>query len=380
MHKVLFYPVGNGDTSQIVLSNGKRILFDFRHLKRTEDGKGPEINLRQQLLSELAAEGKTSFDVVAFTHGDKDHIENSTEFFELRHAKKYQGNDRIKIDCLWVPAAMILETATNDKQGDEFVIWRQEARYRLKEGTGIRVFSKPDKLKQWFEDLNDSKVTLETRKHLITDAGCVVPGFSLAKDGVEFFCHSPFVKHVDEGEDLRNDAALIFNVRFQVGTSVFDYLAVGDSTWEVLEDIVSITRAHKNQSRLQWDIYNIPHHCSYLALSDTKGEKETTPKPLIAELLRMGRQGAYLVSSSNEIGTSKEAYDQTQPPHIQAKKCYERYLDEVKGGRFVVTMQYPTASAPKPVSFKIEELGVSLESTSAIGAPYVISKPTPRAG
>ena len=43
-HKVIFYPVGNGDTSQIVLENGKRILFDFRHLLKTENGEGPEIN------------------------------------------------------------------------------------------------------------------------------------------------------------------------------------------------------------------------------------------------------------------------------------------------------------------------------------------------
>ena len=122
MHKITFYPVGNGDTSQIVLDNGKRILFDYRHLKKTENGEGPEIDLKGRLKDELKRAERSSFDVVAFTHGDKDHIENSTEFFELRHAPKYQGNGRIKIEELWVPAAMILETATNDQQSDEFVI------------------------------------------------------------------------------------------------------------------------------------------------------------------------------------------------------------------------------------------------------------------
>ena len=28
-HNILFYPVGNGDTSQIILENGKRLLFDY---------------------------------------------------------------------------------------------------------------------------------------------------------------------------------------------------------------------------------------------------------------------------------------------------------------------------------------------------------------
>jgi hypothetical protein len=376
-HKVIFYPVGNGDTSQIVLENGKRILFDFRHLKRTENGEGPEINLKDRLKDELKKANKTSFEVVAFTHGDKDHIENSTEFFELRHAAKYQGDGRIKIETLWVPAAMILETATNDDQSSEFVIWRQEARYRFKEGKGIRVFSKPDMLKAWLEE-ND--LTVESRKGMITDAGQLVPDFTLGTDGVEFFCHSPFIKHVDEGDDLRNDAALIFNVRFHQGSGTYDYLAVGDSQWSVLEDIVRTTKDHGNDDRLEWDLYNIPHHCSYLALSDEKGDTETTPKPLIKELLQKGKDGAYLVSSSAPILDTKEGREQTQPPHIQAKKCYLRYLDEVGGTKFLVTMEEPNGTKPEPLEFKIDTNGISLDRKIVSAAAIITSSPAPRAG
>ena len=220
------------------------------------------------MTDELKKARKDSFDVVAFSHGDKDHIENSIDFFELRYAKKYQGDGRIKIDELWVPAAMILETATNDEQSDEFVVWRQEARFRLKEGNGIRVFSKPEKLKDWLEA---NELTLESRRHLITDAGQVVPGFSLGVDGVEFFCHSPFIKHVDEGEDLRNPASLVFNVRFQIGANTFDYLAIADSEWLVLEEIVEITKYHQtfpapsesHFRRVIWCINNITPSIDY---------------------------------------------------------------------------------------------------------------------
>lgn len=376
-HRVVFYPVGNGDTSQIILENGKRLLFDFRHCKKTENGEGPEINLAERLRAELKEANRNDFDVVAFTHGDKDHIENSTEFFELRHATKYQGNGRIKIKTLWVPAAMILECGTNDDQSSEFVIWRQEARHRLIKGEGIRVFSKPDKLKAW---LNDNGLTLDSRRHLITDAGCLVPEFSIASDGVEFFCHSPFIKHVDGGDDLRNAAALIFNVRFRQGGQDFDYLAIGDSDWCVLEDIVQTTKYHKNMDRLAWDLYNIPHHCSYLALSDDKGADETIPKPLIKELLLQGKPGAYLVSSSAPIPDSKEAYDQPQPPHIQAKKCYQRYLREVGGAKFLVTMEEPNASKPDPLTFKVESSGISLDRKLASAAAVITSSRAPRAG
>lgn len=379
MHEVIFYPVGNGDTSQIVLENGKRILFDYRHLKSSEDGKGPEINLKDRLKDELKRAKKDSFDVVAFSHADKDHIENSTEFFELQYAQKYQGEGRIKIPELWVPAAMILETATNGDQGEEFIIWRQEARYRLKKGEGIRVFSKPDKLKNWLEE---NGLTVESRKHLITDAGQIVPGFTLADDGVEFFCHSPYIKHIDGEEDvLRNPASLVFNVRFRVGSNTYDYLSVGDTEWEVLEDIVNTTKFHKNDDRLGWNLFNIPHHCSYLALSDTKGETETIPKPKLKELLLCGKEGAYIVSSSKPILDTKEGREQLQPPHIQAKKCYERYLKEVEGAKFLVTMEEPNGLHPEPTVFKIENNGISRAVkvvTSA--ASSLISNPAPKAG
>lgn len=376
-HRIIFYPVGNGDTSQIILKNGKRILMDYRHQKKSEDGAGPEINLKARLEQELKDAGRDYFDVVAFTHGDKDHIENSTEFFELLHAAKYQGEGRIKINTLWVPAAMILETAANDEQSSDFVIWRQEARHRLKEGKGIRVFSKPAKLRDW---LDENGLTLESRRHLITDAGQLAPDFKLMSDGVEFFCHSPFVKHVDEGDDLRNDASLIFNVRFLENGNTYDYLAVGDSTWSVLEDIVKTTKAHGNMDRLAWDLHNIPHHCSYKALSDEKGEYETKAKPGVEEILQAGKDGAYLVSSSAPILDTKEGREQIQPPHIQAKKCYDHYRKKVGGAKFLVTMEEPNATKPEPLEFKVDNLGVSLSRTAISAVGLIISKPAPRAG
>lgn len=377
MHKMIFYPVGNGDTSQIVLENGKRILLDYRHLSKSEDDEGPEINLKAQLQRELAAARKNSFDVVALTHGDEDHICGSTDFFELRHAAKYQGGSRILIDELWVPAAMILEEGEHSDRGSEFVIWRQEARFRLREGKGIRVFSKPNKLKAW---LANNGLPLESRRHLITDAGQIAPGFSLADDGVEFFCHSPFIKHVDGGDDLRNDCSLIFNIRFASGSNTFDYLAVGDSTWSVLEDIVDTTLYHKNNDRLAWDLFNIPHHCSYKALSDDKGLHETVPKLKVDHILRQGREGSYIVSSSCPIEDTDEGRARVQPPHIQARKCYQRYLREIDGGRFLVTMEEPTTTKPEPIVFLIAESGISIEKVIKSAPAVITSDRPPRAG
>lgn len=382
-HQVIFYPVGNGDTTQIVLAEGRRVLFDFCHRSRADGDDVPEIDLKSRLKEDLKAADRDYFDVVAFTHADLDHIQGSTEFFELQHAKKYQGEGRIKIRELWVPAAMLLEEADKDHQTEEFVLLRQEARHRLLEGKGILVFSKPKTLMEWLAPLLKARGESTTaRDHLFIDAGTIVPGFTLTQDGVEFFCHSPFIKHCDDGDIIRNSAALVFNVRFRAAGAHYDYLEVGDATWEDLEDIVRTTKYHKNDDRLAWDLYNIPHHCSYLALNEEgqKGQKETEPKPLVKELLLAGKADAYIVSCSKPIPDVKASYEQTQPPHIQARKAYERYLKEVGGRKFLVTMEEPNANKPEPIVFEISSGGVTWKRSASIGAPAILVSRPPRAG
>lgn len=381
-HQVTFYPVGNGDTTQLIMAGGRRVLFDFCHREKGEDADAPEIDLKKQLKDELAAAERDYFDVVAFTHADNDHIQGSTEFFELQHAQCYQGDDRIKIRELWVPAAMLLEEAERDQQSDEFVILRQEARHRLLEGKDILVFSKPPALMDWLEPkLKERGESASARDHLFVDAGTLVPGFTLGVDGVEFFCHSPFIKHCDEGDIVRNSAALVFNVRFNADGENYDYLEVGDAEHGDLEDIVEITRYHGNDDRLAWDLFNIPHHCSYKALSDDKGDDETEPTDLVKDLLRMGKSDAYIVSCSKPIPDDREAYKQKQPPHIQARKSYERYLKEIGGRKFLVTMEEPNGYKPEPITFDIEKGGVTwARAATALGAASIITSRPPRAG
>lgn len=381
MHQVIFYPVGNGDTTQIVLSKGRRVLLDFCHRGKSEDDDTPEIDLKKRLREDLDAADRDYFDVVAFTHADLDHIQGSTEFFELQHAKKYQGDGRIKIRELWVPAAMLLEDVDRDSQTEEFALLRREARHRLLEGKDILVFSKPKALADWLEPLLVARGEAKSaRDHLFIDAGTIVPGFSLLADGVEFFCHSPFIKHCDEGDIIRNSAALVFNVRLDADGELYDYLEVGDAEYCDLEEIVSITKFHKNDDRLAWDLFNIPHHCSYRALNDEKGERETTPTPLVKELLLLGKADAYIVSCSKPVPDNKAAYEEVQPPHIQARKAYERYLKEVGGRKFLVTMEEPNATKPEPIVFEVGKAGVTWTRSASIGAPGILVSRPPRAG
>ena len=383
-HKIIFYPVGNGDTCQIVLANGRRVLFDFCHLRTAENEDDPRIDLKDRLSKELGDANRDNFDVVAITHGDTDHISGCTDFFYFDHAQKYQDKGRIKISELWVPASLLIESVERDKLSIEFAILRKEARYRLLEGKGIRVFSKPKRLMdEWLRQaLKDKGESENARDHLFVDAGTLVNGFDIAADGIEFFCHSPFIKHCDQGDELRNEASLIFNVRIRLGNADYDFMQIGDSTWEVLEDIVDITKKKNREDRLRWNLFNIPHHCSYLALSDEKGGKETLPKTLVVELLLYGKKDAYLISSSNPIPDNNEMYEAIQPPHIQTKNAYETFCKKIQGRRFLVTMEEPNSSKPEPIVFEITSGGISwIKALSTIAiTPTILGAKPPRAG
>lgn len=382
MATVKFYPVGNGDTSLITLKNGKHILMDYRQHSSATDSTKPQFDIASDIKKTLLDAKKDRLEVLAFTHADKDHIEGSTEFFHLEHAIKYQGDGRIKIDQLWVPAAMLLESVDRDKLSSEFAIWRSEARYRLKNKTGIRVFSQPDELVKLIESW---QMNIDELSDLIVDAGTIVDTFSLENDNVEFFVHSPFMKYCEEAgkkvKKVRNQASLIFNIRFNEGGEVFDFLAIGDSEWEVLEDIVSITKYYKNEDRLRWDLLNIPHHCSYLALSDEKGDNETEPKEKVAELLLLGNKDAYMICSSNSFDEStSEALKSTQPPHLQAKRCYERYLRDVNGRSLIVTMENESKTKPKPVIIEFTSSGLSKRNYKMTAALVTAAATPARAG
>lgn len=376
MHSVTFYPVGNGDTSLIETKNGKFILMDFYQTSNSTDKAKPEFDVDAALRAKLAAANRDYFDVVAFTHADRDHINGSTEFFHLEHAKKYQGGGRIFINELWVPAAMLLETADNNSQSEEFVIWRQEARHRLKNKTGIKVFSNPEGL----TDLITSwEMTVDDLAEFIIDAGTVLGTFTLQRDGVEFFVHSPFMKHCDEGgEDIkrvRNGASLVFNVRFNADGQIYDYLAIGDSEAHVLEDIVNITQLKNRHDRLQWDLFNIPHHCSYLALAESgnKGTSTTEPIEKVKELLKMGKTDSYVICSSEAFKAGKEAEEAVQPPHIQARRTYETYLKTVGGRKFIVTGEHGGTKQPVPVIVQIQKSGLSIKAIAAATSAAVMT-------
>ena len=377
MHKLTFFPLGNADCCLIDLDNGTKLLVDFANMRDPEDEDDLRCDLVSLLKADLEEVERDTYEVVAFTHLDEDHFKGATDFFWLDHAKKYQGSDRIKINTLWVPAAVITETSLEHQEAK---ILQKEARHRFKEGAGIRVFSRPEKLRDWCKK---NRVSFEDRKDLITDAGQLIPDFSLFEDGIEFFVHSPFAKRLNDREvEDRNENSLVFQATFRIGAVDTKVLFLADTTHENLAEIVSITRdTKKRPERLQWDVAKLPHHCSYLSLGPEKGEDKTEPDEDVAWLWgSQGQSGAIIVSTSNPIPKKGSAEDNdNNPPHRPAAQFYRDELDSIDG-QFAVTMEHPKKTEPRPLVIEIDDSKATLKKRTITAAVAATTTRAPRAG
>ena len=370
MHRLTFFPLGNADCCLVDLENGSKLLFDYAATRCQDDPNDKRLDLPTWLRADLEEADRSSYNVVAFTHLDDDHTCGASDFFYLRHAAKYQGDGRVKIDTLWVPAVAITEEGC---AGDAKII-QKEARYRLVEGEGIRVFSRPDALRDW---LNAQGLSLDSRRHLITDAGQLVPGYRKAIEGVEFFVHSPFASRLADGTLFdRNTDALVLQATFEVDSVDTKLMLASDVDYEALSAIVATTQAHDREERLEWDVFKLAHHCSYLSLGPEKGKDKTEPEKNVKWLFEeQGQQKAIEISTSDPIPTG----DTDQPPHRQAANYYRDVVAKL-GGRFLVTMEHPKESAPEPLVIIIDGYKASVEMRAKRAAQYATAVHAPRAG
>lgn len=374
MTQITCYSLGCADTTLIELQNGRRMLVDYANTK-SGDADDKRCDLPTLLKRDLKGAGRNSYSVVAFTHLDADHCCGASNFFHLEHAEKYQGEGRQKIETLWVPAGAV----TEENLHDDARIIRSEARHRLRNGKGIKVFSRPERLNDWFdaEGLN-----MDDFRHCFVDAGKLVAGYSLTEDAVEFFVHSPHAVRTDErGLEDRNSDSLVFQARFLEGGFHTDVLFSGDVTYAELSEIVDITKFHKNDDRLHWNVYHLPHHCSYTALGPIKGVDKTIPVEQVKWLCEtQGEPNGYVISPSKPIPWKETPEDKdVQPPHRQAAEYYR--MDVLSSpNRFLVTMSEPSTTSPKPIVISITATGAVKIPPGSGGATAAAAVTAPRAG
>ena len=117
---------------------------------------------------------------------------------------------------------------------------------------------------------------------------------------------------------------------------------------------MNVTTYHDREDRLRWNLFKLPHHCSFKSLGPEKGKEKTEPNDDVRWLIEVqGQEGAIVISTSDPIPST----DTTQPPHRQAANYYKGVMAE-KDGQFLVTMQEPNKESPAPIVFEVGKDGL----------------------
>jgi len=352
MAKITFYPIGNADSSLIEFDDGRLMINDyFRPECFDKDDK--RIDVSEELQKVLDSKERDYFDIVAFSHRDNDHVGGAEKFFKMENPQIKDSGD-VKIKQMWIPAFFVLEKGLESSAE----ILQKEARYRLKKAKKIRVMGSSDKLIEWIDKNCDSP---SLSKSLIVPAGKNVEDSS----EVKIFVHSPFSAETDSKEDNPNEASMVLHFTFKVsGTKV---MFGADLKAEIWDKLIEITESKKRDKYLEWDIFKISHHCSYLSLNTdgNKGTNKTKPLPSIDRMFKNGDCNSYAISSS----CARD--EDIEPPHKQAAN----YYDDLEG-EFLITMEHPNKRSPKPIEFEITDTGGHrklLIGASAV-IPAIVSK------
>ncbi len=360
--RLTFYPIGNAETCLLELKNGDKILFDY-----AATYTGSNDDQRYDIKATLSQ--YKNFKIVMFTHAHDDHLKGAGDFFYLEHDKKYQSDDRARIDELWVSAAFILDSNL-ENQSDAKII-RAEAQYRLKRGSGIKVFAEPTELSKW---LDDNNISSELVDPLIIHAGTLIPPDKF--DGeMQIYVHAPFSVDSESIAD-RNAPSIMLQLRLFNQPCETNILITGDTPQTMLDKIVEISKENSNEEYLEWDIYDIPHHCSHTGLNtDNQNDAfRITPSDNVLWLLNQSSDAGmtYMVASCEPVT------EETSPPHISAKRSYERNTKE--NVNLLITMEHTSKnlSQPTPIVFEFGQFGMYLKEIDTQRVYF--NRVAPRAG
>jgi len=353
---IKFYPVHNGDTVLIGLSDDAHILVDCHITTESEEDGDDRFDVRKDLVDLLSPKkGAPHLDAFVLTHLDRDHCGGFGRVFHQGDPDDWKEPEEdepatIIVDELWFTPRVFNET--EDDLSDSAEAFQKEANRRLKlhrdkkdgrddAGNRIRIVG--------WTGADD----LKGLEHLVTVPGNTTNTVNTTSyDDFDMFIHAPFKEMTDDAKADRNDTSIVMQLRFDVDEVDRSNLVLlgGDAHWPVWEKIVELSK----EKDYEWDLLLAPHHCSWTYFNANPYKDNSEPKEASVDVLeaRTG-DGAYIVASCKEIKKSD-----SPPPHHEAKKVY---LKHVKADHFLVTGEHPNTKEPKPIRFDFTSDGPSLE-------------------
>jgi len=348
---ITYFPVGNGDTSRIHLSDSTDIVIDCNVTSESRDvSVKTRYDVHAHLLKELRkdADGVSHVDAFILTHADDDHCCGFKDTFYTGEPTKYGDSHKkqglILIDELWFTPRIF---APHEKLGDSAQAFLKEAKRRRdlyrtgkperkSAGNRLRIIGSTDSEEN--QGLDDIVTTPGEPISLIN---------SEVKKDFSFFVHGPFKEDVDSEDDDRNATSVVLRARFDVDGEKNAALAFfgGDADHLIWENILNRSK----DEDLRWDLFLAPHHCSWSFFNETPYEDHKTPKKSSLEILGKKRGDAIVVASCKPVKK-----DDDNPPHYAAAQQYKKVVGEKN---FYVTSVHPNEEEPKPLIFEMSKNG-----------------------
>jgi hypothetical protein len=353
--KIKYYPVKNGDTSLISLSDETKILVDI-HITNdsTDDNVEDRFDVKRDLIDNelLKSDNKTYVDAFILTHPDKDHCGGFENHFYQGNPDKYSKADEeaelILVNELWYTPRVF--EVFNKELNDDAVVLKKEAKRRMdlyksnpkeanKDGNRIRIIGYTS---------NETLKGLEDR--------IVVPGNSIneingsLKDDFEMFIHAPFKDTIDKADP--NETSIVFLSKFSIGgKNCCNAFFGGDAGWRVWERILE----KSDDSNLNWDLFLAPHHCSWGYFNDSSDKEEAKQSSIDILNKKLGNEPKVIASCKKIVN------DGDNPPSHLAKN---EYVNVVGENCFLVTATDSDTTPPNPIEFEIKTAGPQRKSFS----------------
>ena len=223
-HAFIMWPVGNGDSSTVVVDDNTVVQIDLNHTTESEDNsdpKTPVIDVLESLLPQR--DNRPYLAVFALTHPDQDHCRGFAELLE-----------RVDIGELWFTPRIFREYKKD--LSEHALAFREEAERRVIEtiknphdiqsGDRVRIIGYDELLEE--DDYDGFPSELLT-----------VPGNTITElDGQSYiglfraFIHAPFK---DDADNDRNDTSLAMKVTLYAGDTIGSLLFFGDLKYPTLK-------------------------------------------------------------------------------------------------------------------------------------------------
>jgi len=354
----VFWPVGTGDSSTVVISANAVVQVDLNHRAAAEKDDTPEVPVVDLLVPTLPKDEDGNPYLAAFvlTHADEDHCSGFGKLL-----------DEVTIGELWATPRMWREYL-DDPEGpdlcEDAVAFHDEVKRRVEAiKKAVAAGKDPDYgdrvLIVGYDTDHDTHAYSE-----LPDEYLVYPGESVTKiDGVdhagrfEAFIHAPFK---DDCAEARNDTSLSMQVTLtEDGGKDGKVLLFGDLAYETIMKIFTFSEGNDREQYLEWNLLLAPHHCSKKAMYTREDGKDVLHTDILDMFENHAREGAVVVASSKEIPASDT--DGANPPHKMAADRYKKIVDT-----FICTGEWPSKTDPSPVVFGVDAQGARILDDATI--------------